>query len=196
MVYTENKLSPKLNWIINCCYCSVAQLCLTPCTCMNCSIPGFSVLHHLLKLAYIHWITYAIQPSYPLSSPSPPAFNNQCRIIIICEEIGFFFHIFFLMSSGAIELGRKKDSMSLAFTGVIQRQLSRSLAYCFYQRRGGSTMISLAPYGSSFLLYYLWIWESQLSWNNQYHYLRSSVLVRGPCTTCFDADLCSLWLTS
>ena len=94
MVYTENKLSPKLNWIINCCYCSVAQLCLTPCTCMNCSIPGFSVLHHLLKLAYIHWITYAIQPSYPLSFPSPPAFNNQCRIIIICEEIGFFFPYF------------------------------------------------------------------------------------------------------
>ena len=44
---------------------------------MDCSTPGFSVLHHLLELAqtHVHWVSDAIQPSCPLLSPSPPAFN-------------------------------------------------------------------------------------------------------------------------
>ena len=44
---------------------------------MDCSMPGFPVLNHLLKFAqiHVHWVGDAIQPSHPLSSPSPPAFN-------------------------------------------------------------------------------------------------------------------------
>ena len=44
---------------------------------MDCSIPGFSVLHHLLELAqiHVHWVDDAIQPSHPLSPPSPSASN-------------------------------------------------------------------------------------------------------------------------
>ena len=44
---------------------------------MDCSNPGFLVLHHLLELAHmhVHWVSDVIQPSCPLSSPSPPAFN-------------------------------------------------------------------------------------------------------------------------
>ena len=40
-------------------------------------MPGFPVLHHLLLLAQtcVHWVGDAIQPSHPLSPPSPPAFN-------------------------------------------------------------------------------------------------------------------------
>ena len=43
---------------------------------MDCSTPGFPVLHHLPELAqaHVHWDSDAIQPSCPLSSPSP-AFN-------------------------------------------------------------------------------------------------------------------------
>ena len=57
--------------------CSVTQSCLTLCNPMDCSNPGFLVLHHLLELAHthVHWVSDAIQPSCPLSSPSPPAFN-------------------------------------------------------------------------------------------------------------------------
>ena len=57
--------------------CSVTQLCLTVCDPMNCSTPGFPVLHQLPGLAqtYIHWVSNTIQPSYPLSSPSFPAFS-------------------------------------------------------------------------------------------------------------------------
>ena len=43
---------------------------------MDCSMPGFPVHHQLLELAqtHAHWVNDAIQPSHPLSSPSP-AFN-------------------------------------------------------------------------------------------------------------------------
>ena len=39
---------------------------------MNCSIPGFSVLHYFPELAQtdVHWVSDAIQPSHPLSHPS------------------------------------------------------------------------------------------------------------------------------
>ena len=58
-------------------HCSVAQLCPTLCNPMDCSTPGLPVLHHLLELTqtHIHRLSDAIQPSHPLLSPSPPAFN-------------------------------------------------------------------------------------------------------------------------
>ena len=60
-----------------CCCCWVAKSCLALCDPMDCSIPGSSVLHYLLELAqiHVHWVSNAIQPSHPLSSPSPFAFN-------------------------------------------------------------------------------------------------------------------------
>ena len=58
-------------------FSSVTQLCLTLCDPMDCSTPGFPVHHQLLELAqtHVHWVGDAIQPSHPLSSPSPPGFN-------------------------------------------------------------------------------------------------------------------------
>ena len=56
---------------------SVAQSCLTLCDPMNCSTPGLRVHHQLLESTqtHVHWVVDAIQPSHPLSSPSPPALN-------------------------------------------------------------------------------------------------------------------------
>ena len=53
--------------------CSVTQQCLTLCSPMDCSTPGFPVLHLLPEPAqtHVHWVGDAIQPSHPLSSPSP-----------------------------------------------------------------------------------------------------------------------------
>ena len=44
---------------------------------MDCSTPGFPVHHQLPEFTqtHVHWVGDAIQPSHPLSSPSPPAFN-------------------------------------------------------------------------------------------------------------------------
>ena len=60
---------------------SVAQSCPTPCDPMDCSTPGLPVHHQLLELAQtqVHGVGDAIQPSHPLSSPSPPTFNLSQR---------------------------------------------------------------------------------------------------------------------
>ena len=53
----------------------VTHLCLTLCDPMNCSTPGLPVHHQLPEFTqtHVHWVSDAIQPSHPLSSPSPPA---------------------------------------------------------------------------------------------------------------------------
>ena len=58
-------------------FSSVAQSCPTLCDPMNRSTPGLSVHQKLLESTqtHIHWVGDAIQPSYPLSSPSPLALN-------------------------------------------------------------------------------------------------------------------------
>ena len=47
------------------------------CNPMNCSTPGLPVHHQLPEFTqtHVHWVSDAIQPSHPLSFPSPPTFN-------------------------------------------------------------------------------------------------------------------------
>ena len=64
-------------------FSSVAQSCPTICHHMDCSMAGFPVHHQYSELAqtHIHRVTDAIQPSHPLSSPSPPALTvSQHRV--------------------------------------------------------------------------------------------------------------------
>ena len=44
---------------------------------MDCSTPGLPVHHQLQEFTqtHVHWVGDAVQPSHPLSSPSPPTFN-------------------------------------------------------------------------------------------------------------------------
>ena len=65
-----------LSWLlkIGCC-CSFAQSCPNLCSPMNCSMPGFPVLHHLPEFAHthVHWVNGAIQPAHPVAPfPSCP----------------------------------------------------------------------------------------------------------------------------
>ena len=55
----------------------VAQSRPTLCDPMDCSMPGLPVHHQLPELAetHVHRVSDAIQPSHPLSSPSPPSPN-------------------------------------------------------------------------------------------------------------------------
>ena len=64
---------------------------------MDCSTPGFPVLHYLLEFAqtHVHWVGDAIQPSHPLSPSSPPALNlsqhqGLFQWILISFRIGWF----------------------------------------------------------------------------------------------------------
>ena len=54
-------------------FSSVAQSCLTLCDPMGCKMPGLPVHYQLLEFTqtHVHWVSDAIQPSHPLSSPSP-----------------------------------------------------------------------------------------------------------------------------
>ena len=56
---------------------SVAQSCPTLCDPMDCSTAGLPVHHQLPAITqiHVHWVGDAIQPSHPLSGPSPLAFN-------------------------------------------------------------------------------------------------------------------------
>ena len=60
-----------------CQFSSVAQSCLTLCNPVDCSTPVFPGHHQLSEFAqtHVHPVSDALQPSHPLSSPSPPAFN-------------------------------------------------------------------------------------------------------------------------
>ena len=62
-------------------FSSVAQSCPTLCDPLNRSMPGLPVHHQLLEFTqtHIHRVSDAIQPSHPLSSPSPPAPNPSQR---------------------------------------------------------------------------------------------------------------------
>ena len=55
----------------------VVQLHLSFCNPIDCSMPGFPVLHHLPEFAqtHVHWVNDAIQQSHPLLSTSPSVFN-------------------------------------------------------------------------------------------------------------------------
>ena len=58
-------------------FSSVAHSCLTLCNPMDCNTPGFPVHHQLPEFTqtHVHWVDDVIQPTRPLSPPSPPAFN-------------------------------------------------------------------------------------------------------------------------
>ena len=57
--------------------CCLITKCSTLCDPVNCSALGFPVLHYLPKFAQtqVHLVSHAIQPSLPLSSPSPLALS-------------------------------------------------------------------------------------------------------------------------
>ena len=59
------------------CFCSFTKSCSILCSSMDCSTPGFPVLHCLAEFTqtHVHWVSDAIQPPHPLLSPSPPSLN-------------------------------------------------------------------------------------------------------------------------
>ena len=64
-------------WLKESQFSSVAQSCPTLCDTMNRSTPDLPVHHQLSEFTqtHVHRVSDAIQPSHPLSSPSPPAPN-------------------------------------------------------------------------------------------------------------------------
>ena len=81
-------------------FSSVTQSCPALCDPMHCSTPGLPVHHQLPEFTqtHIHPVSDAIQPSHPLSSPSPPApnpssirvFSNESTLRMRCPKYWSF----------------------------------------------------------------------------------------------------------
>ena len=72
-------------------FSSVTQSCPTLCDPMNRSTPGLPVHHQLLEFTHthVHRVRDAIQPSHPLSYPSPPAPNPSCEVCRPARLLGW-----------------------------------------------------------------------------------------------------------
>ena len=98
------------------CCCSASMSSLTLCDAMDCSMPGFPVLHYFLEFAQTHvsWVGNAIQPSHPLFPPSPFAFNlSQLQSLPVSQ----------LFASGGQSIGASASSLSNKNSGMISLRI-------------------------------------------------------------------------
>ena len=121
--------------------CSVIKSYLTLCNLMDCSTPGFPVLHHLPEFAqiHVHWVSDASQPSHPLLPPSPPAFN-------LSQHQGFF-PVSQLFASGGQSVGASASALPMNIQGWFPLGLT--------------LLISLLPKGFSRAVSSTTIWKHQ-----------------------------------
>ena len=132
-------------------FSSVTQSCRTVCDPMNRSTPGLPVHHQLPELTqtHAHWVGDAIQPSHPLSFPSPPSLS-------LSQHQGLF-QMSQLFASGGQSIGvsvstsvlpmNTQDWSPLGWTGWISSQsegLSRVFSNTTVQKHQiFSTQLSL-----------------------------------------------------
>ena len=129
---------------------------------MNHSMPGLPVHHQLLELTqtHVHWAGDAIQPSHPLSSPSPPAFNlsqNQGLLQWISSSGGQSTGV---SASASVLPMNTQDWFSLGWTGWMSlqsKELSRVFSNTTVEKHQFSgTQLSL--WSSSHI--HTWYWKN------------------------------------
>ena len=127
-------------------FSSVAQSCPTLCNPMNCSTPGLPVHHQLPEFTqtHVHQVDDAIQPSHPLSSPSPPALNlsqHQGLLHQVAEVLG-------VSASKSVLPMNTQDLSPLGWTGWIFLE-SKGLSRVF----STTTVQKHQFFGAQFSLY-------------------------------------------
>ena len=129
------------------CLCSICQFssvqsCPTLCNPMYYSTPGFPVLYHLLEFAqtHVHWVSDAIQPSHPVSSPIPPASNLSEHQSFLMTQ---------LFTSGGQSIGASATASVLPMN--IQGWFPLGL----------TVLISLQPKGLSRIFSNTTVWKNQ-----------------------------------
>ena len=121
-------------------FSSVAQSCPTLCDPMNCSTPGLLVDHQLPEFTQtcIHRVSDAIQPSYHLSSPSPPAPNPfQQQSFPVSQLFAWGGQSTGVSASASVLPMNTQDWSPLGWTGWISLQskgLSRVLSNTTVQK--------------------------------------------------------------
>ena len=99
--------------------------CVWLCDSMDCSTPGFPVLHHLLELAqtHVHWVSDAIQQFHPLLSPSPSAFSlSQHQGLFQWVSSSHQVTKFGASASASVLPMNMQDWFPLGLTGLISLQ--------------------------------------------------------------------------
>ena len=126
-------------------FSSVAQSCPTLCDPVDCSTPGLPVYHQLPEFTqtHVHWVGDAIQPSPPLSSPSPPTFN-------LSQHQGLFKWVSSLNQSGGQSIGVSASASVLPMTIQDWFPLGWTSWFCL-QSKG---LKSLLQYHSSRMLFF------------------------------------------
>ena len=103
-------------------FSSIAQSCPTLCDPMDCSTPGLPVYHQLPEFTqiHVHWVSDAIQPSHPLSSPSPPTFNFS-------QHQGLFRWISSLHQEAALQVDSLPTELSGKHIQLVVISINKSL---------------------------------------------------------------------
>ena len=117
---------------------------------MDCSMPGFPVFHYVLKFAqtHVHWVEDSIQPSLPLSSPSPPALN-------LSQHQGLFQwvgHLHAAAAAKSLQLCLKWEGCHGLLQAISQTQGSNPHLLRLLHWLAGS--IPLAPLGKPYTMLY------------------------------------------
>ena len=104
-------VSLKMSWEDWIQFSLVAQSCLNLCDAMDCSMPGLPIHHQLPEFTqtHVHWVSDAIQPSHPLSSPSL-AFS-------LPQHQGFFKGMSQFFTSGGQSIGVSVSASLLTMSG-------------------------------------------------------------------------------
>ena len=112
-LYTGRKLWEREDMFPLIQFSSVAQLCLTLCNPIECSTSGLPVHHQLPEFTqtHVHPVGDAIQPSHPLSSPSPPALK-------LSQHQGLFHWVSSLHQVAKV-LGLQLQHQSFQYSGLI-----------------------------------------------------------------------------
>ena len=125
--------------LVNLQFSSVAQSSPTVCDPMDCSTPSLPVHHQPPEFTqtHVHWVGDAIQPSHPLSSPSPSAFNLSIKKKCTTWELWVKFYW------GQNEDGSPGGSISYSSERLLQSGSGESQHIRFWWR--GSS-IPLSPH--------------------------------------------------
>ena len=136
---------------------SVAQSCLTLCDPMNCSMPGLPIHHQLpdFTQTHIHRVSDAIQPSHPLSSPSPPAPDHSQHQSLF-QWVSSSHEVAFLPK------WRQKKHLLASSTGILKNALYKSIAVKNLLPIEGDTSNALRDNNVFYCCYYNVVYYSEV----------------------------------
>ena len=100
---------------------SYSSSCLTLCDPMDCSMPGFPVHHQLLELAqtHVHRVGDAVQPSFPLSSPSGFSLSQHQGLFRWVSSSRHVAKVLEFSALASVLLMNIQDWFPLGLTGLI-----------------------------------------------------------------------------